>query len=149
MRYPKSDAIEPAGQSEEGGTGRQLLAKTDSRFNFYKTQDTCKNKSLMVCKSCTVSSQAAMPQVTSFAHHLVSLQMFLQACNVRTSMHNLLLQDFKFALWTGNQSRRPKLEHSGRRLHYLLLRQWRHHQQCRPLPNFLHERQFQETGTTT
>ena len=47
-------------------------------------------------------------------------------------MHNLLLQDFKFALWTGIQSQRPKLEHSGRGLHHLLLRQWRHHQQCRP-----------------
>lgn len=37
-------------------TGRQLLAQSNDRFNFYKKADDCENKSIMVCKSCTAAN---------------------------------------------------------------------------------------------
>ena len=46
--------------------GRQLLAQSDSRFNFYKTQDTCKDKSsIMVCKSCTATNLSGVSLSTT------------------------------------------------------------------------------------
>ena len=43
------------------GAGRQLLAQSDDRYNFYKNSDQCKgSSSLMVCKSCTASNLAGV-----------------------------------------------------------------------------------------